>query len=641
MNKFLILLVLCVTFFSCSKSNLDLKNYIVESEPNEQTFQANEIEAGNMYAGEIAVKSEDEADTDLFKIWRPAGTEITIEVESDEADFFPYIGHTDNIGHSEFVTFVPPGRYKSVFMTSVDGWQYFEVGDVRNTDENGPEYGGFNYYFRVSSVSICDNSTMYETLSEGGKLDREFDKSQSGNDIVEVNISENGYYQFRIDSETLESDKYTFIFNCDSGESAAGNDDEDYNSNLMNPLIYSRFESNLRYLAVTGRLFTDLNDEGADRYTASLKKQLIDSELEPNNLYNYANVTGSEEVTGNLSEKALTVLGETVDDQDWFKFDFVKGSVVDFAIRSEDGKDFSAEFWAGTYPVTGTTVIPLRFSSLSGSETHHINMMMPFTGTAYLLLSGKDENYEFTVSQPEEIETLLQFNGLVHKKIDMPDCRWAFYKWNMPESGELFEVRLVGVSSESGIHVFSEDMLPYAFVEPAGVNRVFIRRYEKTETLYLGLYFGNCEQLSGETMDLRIVEENSAVTEWTNGVSTEPVKVEPGSYSGYFNTDDLFVENNFEVTIPYDGTLYLSTSPDRNTTSFDIDTVITVFKDSVQIAENDDMIDFLNYNKYSRLAIEVKKGENYTVRVKPFMTESSNIPSMNIKGNYILDIIIK
>ena len=639
MNKYLSSIFLAA-FISCSESKLDLENYILESEPNEMTFQAMEIEAGNMYVAEITLRNDGEADSDLYKIWRPAGTEVTIEMESGEKDFFPYIGHADNMGHAEFVIFESPGQYKSVFVTSVDGWQYFEIGDVRNTDEDGPKYGGFDYYFRISSKSIC-GSAVYETIDAEMKLDREFDKSQSGNDIVELNVEEDGHYQFKIDSGTLESDKYTFIFNCDSGESAAGNDDEDYNSNMMNPLIYSRLESNLRYLAVTGRMLTDLNDEGLDRYTVSLKEQPDDNELEPNNLHNYANVTGLENVAGYLSKKPIAVLGETVEDQDWFRFDMVKGVVVDVTVRTEKGADITAEFWAGTYEVTGTTAIPLRFSSLSGTETHHVNMMMPFTGTAYFMLSGKDENYEFTVLEPEKIERLLSLNGVVQKKMDSPDCSWVFYKWTMPAEGDLFEVKLDALSSQAGIHVFSEDMLPYAFVEPAGLNRIFIRRYEKTGTLYFGFYLGSCEQLSDNSMNLRIAEERSLVIEWNNGLSIDPVKVTPGSYSGYFDTDNYFVENNFEIDIQEDGVLYVSTSPHRETTSFNIDTVVTVFRDGVQVAENDDMIVFLNYNKYSRLAIDVKKGEKYTVMVKPFMTESSHIPSMNITGNYILDIIIK
>jgi len=59
------------------------------------------------------------------------------------------------------------------------------------------------------------------------------------------------------------------------------------------------------------------------------------------------------------------------------------------------------------------------------------------------------------------------------------------------------------------------------------------------------------------------------------------------------------------------------------------------------VIENDEMIEFLKFNRYSRLTWDVKKGEKYTVKVRPYMTESSNVEAMNITGNYILDIRIK
>jgi hypothetical protein len=75
--------------------------------------------------------------------------------------------------------------------------------------------------------------------------------------------------------------------------------------------------------------------------------------------------------------------------------------------------------------------------------------------------------------------------------------------------------------------------------------------------------------------------------------------------------------------------------------SYNIDTVIYLFKGDYLVDENDEMIDFMKFNRYSRLTWDVKKGEKYTVKVRPYMTESSNIEAMNVIGNYILDIRIK
>lgn len=640
MNRFLIIILLFFINYSCAaRSELNLEGYISETEPNEATFQAVEVESGYLYAAKLITKNDGSADTDVFKLWRPAGTEITFEIESGNEGFFPYIGHSDNLGHAQFVTFPSYGKYTSVFVTSVDGWQYFEVGDVRNTDESGPVFEGYYYYLRVFSKSICD-TLIYDRLEPEKTVSQSFDKSISQSSIIELEIPENGIYQFRVLSEKLDSDKTTFIFNCDSGEAAAGNDDEDYYSNMMNPLIYSRFESNLRYLAVTGRLLTELDSAGSDDFTVTFKSQPAGSELEPNNLNNYANRTGSENVLGRLSEKPQVILGETVDDQDWFRFQFEKGHIIDISIITEAGKNITAEIWTGTYSVTGSSVMPLRFSSLEGIETHYVNMMMPFTGTAYLNLAGRDENYKFSVSDSGKPEILAGSDGIVQTMVETPDCKWAFYQWNMPENGDLFEVN-VSEGEPAGIHIFSSDFLPYSFIEPSEKSISFIRRYEKTETLYLGIYQGECEQNSGKKIDLRINPVQQKINEWSGGLSPEPVKIGQGSYSGHFDTDNLFVENNFEINIENDGTLFISTSPDRRNTDFNIDTVIKVFKAEELVAENDDMIDFLNYNKYSRAVLNVEKGEKYIIQVKPFMTESSHIPSMNITGNYILDIIIK
>ncbi len=245
--KYFCFLLILIILSACEHTKfIDSMDYIRETEPNESTFDAFEITEGNAYAGEIAKPADDTADTDLYKIWLPSGTLVTFEFESRSADFEPYIGHTDNMGFYSFAVFQPLGKQHPAFVTTADGWQYFEIGDKRNTG-NEKKTGGFKYWFRVISSHVC-SADNYENIKSDSTLDRKF--SQNGNhiDILEIESDGNGFYQFDIETENMLSDKFSFIMNCGSREITMGNDDEDYYSNKIDPLIYTRLEKNLRYL---------------------------------------------------------------------------------------------------------------------------------------------------------------------------------------------------------------------------------------------------------------------------------------------------------------------------------------------------------------------------------------------------------
>jgi len=633
MRKYLILLVFLLV--SCSRTEL-MDDYVTdEIEPNSATYEANEIEEGQVYRGKIDKPEEDEgADTDLFKIWKPAGTLIKFVFESESDDFQFYVGHSDIAGHGEFVVADAPGKFEAEFITSVDGWQYFEIGDRRNTSEEENFLSGFIYYFRFSSTHLCDRE--FDELRSGEKKTLTFDNSDSKSLLFSPVIEENGYFQLDIDSVNMLTDKAMFILNCDSGEPVAGNDDESYYDNLLDPLIYSTFTRDGNYLGVVTRLLSDLRNSGSEEFSLSLKKQSKNEELESNNFYNYANMTGFEEVDGTLKKTS------DLPDTDWFRFNTFKGQIINVDVTAGEGESFDGQIWTGSYTVTGSTIIPLRFSRLSSENTHHLNMLMPFSGSVYLMLEGDDLQYDFSVTKTDEIKNLLSFNGKVSETLETTDCKWDFYKWNMPETGSVFEINALGKTSAAGFHVFSSDLLPYAFVEPSENTRFFVHRYSKTEELTLGLYYKSCDQNSDNSMVLHIfpVEEN--FHKWENGYSEDPVIYDgDGIYQGFIDTDNYFIENSFDIEVPRDGTLYLTTAPGGNMLKYGIDTVISLYKGPYFVIDNDEMIDFLNFNRYSRLTWDVKKGEKYTVKVSPYMTESSNIEAMNVTGNYILDIRIK
>ena len=612
--------------------------YVRENEPNNETFQALEIQEGTAYSGKIAKPENDTADTDLYKIWLPSGTLITFEFESRERNFEPYIAHTDNLGNNTFAVFSPSGKQHPAFVTTATGWQYFEIGDKRNTG-NGKKTGGFKYWFRVVSTHIC-SAGNYTKIESGSPLKRKFSQNSDIIDILEIRLPENGIYQFDVDTENMLSDKFSFIMNCGSREIAAGNDDEEYYSNKIDPLIYTRLEKNLRYLLVTGRILLELDETETENFTIFMKKQPESEELEPNDTFNYANIIDSHNISGYLDKEKKNILGEESDDDDWFRFEVEKGDILSFKITPENPNPFIAEIWASSYNITGNGLIALRASMLSGIETHNINMISPFNGQMYLDLLGNDVPYSFEITRSRDIETFDSKEGSL--ETELPDCGWKFYKWDFDESADLAEITLSVPGNLAGLYLFGSDYMPFAMPEAEEKARFFVRKYEMTENLIFGLYIGECEQNSGERLTLSVSETNSEPEKWTHGTDKTPLQIKAnGAYQGFFDTDSGFYENFFEFTAEKDGTIHIFTSPDRETTAFDIDTVVTLMHENAEIGYSDDTIPTLNFNKYSYIAHKVEAGETYTIKIAPFMSESSNIEAINLKGSYILDLYLK
>jgi len=641
MNR-LVLSLFLLTFFSCSTELMD-SHIIDEEEPNELTYQANEIEEGNIYRGFIDNPVGNVADTDLFKIWKPSGTVIVFEFESEDEKFRPYVGHASSSGQNEFVLFPMPGRHIAEFVTAVSGWHYFEVGDMRNVFEEGGKYGGFKYYFRVRSYHLC-NDRPEKVLKTGKEYSGSFSDTYGNIEAVSVEIEENRYHQINLFSMNENvSDKFMFIYDCDARQTIIGNDDMDYYSRQYDPLIYGRLERKSDIILIIGRILANLTKTATDEFNISLKIQEPDRELEPNNLYSYANRTGMGPVSGELSSKPVIISGVSGDDVDIFKYSFQRGELVNFTIETENSREYMAQFWIGSYSETGSMILPLRFSQLSGEKTHNVNMFIPFTGAGYLFLEGSGVPYTFYVEKRDNVPSLFSFDNRVYEKFNTPDCKWVFRKWKMPLEGDVFEIKVSGRESPAGIHVFSSDYYPYAFVPPDDNNRFYIHRYEKTEELVLGLFFSNCDQDIENDMELRIVPEKANYVKWDYGFETMPIEISGnGSYQGFIDTDNYFVENIFKFEAWADGILHLTTAADINSlNSFHINTVITLLEDESEVAKNINMIEFMNHNRYSYLKYPVVKGAQYQVRTGPYMSSSSHVPSMNIVGHYILDIRIK
>ena len=638
-SKYFLFLVIVLTAAGCEKSKYtDAMEYIREIEPNEASYEAFEITEGNVYAAEIAKVKKNISDTDIYKTWQPSGTLITFEIESNADKFMPYIAYSNNSGNTFFAVFDPSKKQRINFITSADGWQYFEFGDRRNLAE-GKKFGGFKYWFRFISSHICD-SINYEKIEQNSIVTRTFSGNNGHIDISELLVSENGYYQIDIDSHDLASDKYSFVINCQSREITSGNDHEDYYSNKIDPLIYARFESNLTHLLVTGKLLTDLTENSEETFEISFKKQPENEELEPNDTFNYANILNSDHISGELAKEKKQILGELKEDEDWFRFEVEKGDILNIKVTPENSYPFTAEIWANSYNFTGSGLIPLRAGRLSGIETNNINMIAPFNGSLYLDLSGTDLRYNLEITK-EKIEEALEFES-PEKEIELHECGWKFYRWNMKPESNFAEITLKSPGNSAGLYVFDRDFLPYAFPEPLETTKFFVRKYERTDSLLLAFYLGNCDVNSEEKLILSISESLSETEKTEYNVENAVQKVMLNtSFTGFFNTDNNLYENNFEFTASEDGTVYIMTSPYRQATDFDIDTVVSLTHGNKILAQSDDMISVIHFNKYSFISQSVKAGETYTFKVTPFMSESSNIEAMNIIGFYTIDLIFR
>ncbi|MBO4441427.1 hypothetical protein J5834_04840 [bacterium] len=616
----------------------DPHEYIRETEPNGMLYNAFEIDEGRAYEGKI-----DEplggADSDVVKFWRPVGTRIFFEFETTDAGFQPYIAHTDGLGNYTFATMDGGGRYVVEFIASTGGWQYFEFGDRRNTRDDAEPVGGFYYYFRVLTKHICDEYD-YPLLKNGETANLEFRGADEPVRILELGFSEPGYYQTDLDSPELSSDKFAFILDCESGEVAGGSDDEDFYSSKLDPLIYASLYPVSRNLLAIGKVLNDFSDSSSEIFSVSFKKQPENEELEPNDIYGYANIVSSESLSGSLADDKKGAAGGVVDDEDWFRFILERGDLISVSVTPDSGEPFIAEMWAASYPLTSGGAVPLRANQLSGRETNVINMVMPFSGSLYFDLVGRGIGYSLDIKRGGEIPSL-EFDGSGNAVIEVEpaDCGWRFFKCRFPEASERYEISLSSPQDDMvGMHVFDSSLLPFAYLGPAGFIRFFAGRSDRTNSLVLGLYLNECEKNSGHKLDLAVRLSKSEIRDWTQDTDTTPVKAgQGGSFRGFFDTNRGFYENFFEIEIENDGFLYAETSRDPQN-AFDINTVMTLFQDDAVVAESDDMIETIGFNKYSYLSKRVKKGEKYLLKVTPFMSESSNISAMNIAGSYILDI---
>jgi hypothetical protein len=192
------------------------------------------------------------------------------------------------------------------------------------------------------------------------------------------------------------------------------------------------------------------------------------------------------------------------------------------------------------------------------------------------------------------------------------------------------------------LQVFDERRLPMLYLDGVGgANGFYLTRLSDQPTVLLGVAPEGCDAATGAMISLS-VEEAPFITEEPD--FTQPELVVPAipgtTYIGWFDTDILLVENKWSFTPERDGTLFLMTTPmsERNKTG--IDTVLRLYEEgaAAPVAMNDDMIESLPFNNYSFVRVAVTQDTVYTISVKPFMDDSSNIPAMNIHANYGLDI---
>ena len=632
------IIFLIFLIFSCGEMVHDDSSLEKEIEPNGDEYNATPMTLGKIYTGKISSKTT-QSDRDIFSFYGIAGTIYTVEFETDNSDFEPFISVTSTLDNIKHAIFNSGEKDKFEFFFPFDTKGYVVVGDYRNLEEGVDPFGSDNYKYwvRVTSRHICDEE-IESKLTESNKLSYNFDDMKGT--IKTSKIQElDGYYGIKVNSENPKKDKKLILFDCIIREVHAGNDDIDIDSEDLDPYIYEKFSEYRDLAVVIDKWLVNFTFENSDIFTVDMIKQEDGKEFEPNNTFQYATHILGDSITGYLEKEDMNIQGMLQPDLDYFQKKFPGGYVVNLDTEFVSDGSFTSRLWGYSFGTTGYSIIPLKANAISGKagERHIINTYMPFTGTLYYELQGRDTSYSFDIST-SPVEETLPASGSVEVLTDK--CQTHFFNYEFPQDAEKVKIsaKIDGEEIDPGIYIFGSNSLPFIYLEPEENNYFYMLDRVLSGSIVIGLFSNECSPDDEKTITVT-TEEIPLTIEETDFVKYTQVAVEEGkSYLGYFETDIELIKNTFIYKAEQDGTLYLSTSEYPDNESHPVDTVLSVFREDYLIDSNDDMIEMLQYNPYSFVRINVTEGKEYRIEVMPFMSESSHTPSMNIKANYILDI---
>ncbi|MCK5807347.1 hypothetical protein KAH37_00025 [bacterium] len=645
-QRILAVIALAFTLFSlsCNQPIFTFsRNVINEVEPNNDYGHANgEIIPGTVYSGNIAKNSL--PDEDFFSIDVEAGELYTIRLETDSnSPMTPEV----LISSTYFSYYWIVSGSKTTFTVPVleDGKLFLRISEMKNDDkEDETIYGGpgYSYWFTISRDSFCNKE--YDDIGTDESVDFSLD---SGTMHYLSFTPRSGWHG--IESwcgDKSESDTWLTLFNCTSKLVIAGNDDRDAMSSLFNPWIYREFKNEQNMVLITSPIKQDLRNTTPFQCTVKTVAQKQKEELEPNDTFQFANQIEQSVISGYLEETNHIIEGVRQHDADFFRFDTEKKQMVTIDIDANQTTTIVTELWHFSYNYTSGYYIPLKFNSLSGEgdTSYRLKTFTPFTrGITYLKLQGKDNNYTIsTTTTPVSIER----EGAFEETFDSDKCSGVVIKWDAPDSP--YKAHFISSASGenlAGLYIFADDGSPYTRLDDPNLLSADITLFKlhTGKSWYIMLFPLTCADPDNVALSLSVVIDKPEQIDIPFTVDKNETEAEVNqTYRGFIDSDNYLIENLYHFTVTNDGILTILTAPDFAEGEENLNTVIRLYDEKGEkVDENDNTIYNLWYNRYSQLILKVKKGEKYTLSVKPFMDDSSHIPSLNISTHYILDMKLR
>lgn len=637
---------------SCEKEKWPVAEH-PEEEPNGDPQSATYLAEGITFEGTIDDSRPGGEDSDYYRLSGHAGFIYRVEFKTLDPSFKARVVATDDYGEIKQLVFSHDTDTVAEFFEPFEGMLYLVVVDALADGAESPliphEWRDGRYWLRITKRWACDYPTV-GTLTEEEALTLDLAAPQGQPRLVEMTTTQN-YYGITLTSQDTNFDKKMVLFDCLTGSVVAGSDDLDHESGLNDPYLYEYLGGVRDDRLVVENWIDDLTWTHSDAASLTLTRHAPAQELEPNDRFMYANVFDPAGTTGTLDAAQKMIEGVMQSDRDVFKREVIRDAIVRFEVAFEKTGSMAVELWSSSVDAGGYTMVPLMTTALSGAagDIRPLTAFLPFTGTLYLSLQGTDIPYSFSQTADEEPVTLGPLG--IHEERSVA-CESLFFAWDFP-TDPLWEVpsaadavRISARSDGTGVtlRVFDEHRLPmlaFAGTGIAGEQAFYLPRLSERSSLLLGVTPEKCDGATGALVTLSVEEAPFMIEEPDFTKADTVIDAIPGTtYIGWFDTDILLVENRWRFTPERDGTLFLMTTPmsERNKTG--VDTVIRLYEEGKDepVAMNDDMIESLPFQNYSFVRATVTKGANYTISVKPFMDDSSNIPAMNIHANFGLDI---
>ncbi|HOW52542.1 MAG TPA: hypothetical protein PLV42_10925 [bacterium] len=642
---------------SCEKEKWPAAEH-PEEEPNGDPQSATYLTEGITFEGTIDDRRPGGEDVDYYRLRGHAGFIYRVEFETLDPSFKARVSATDDYGAVKQMVFSHDTEKAGEFFEVFEGTLFFSVGDALADGAMAPlipsEWRDGRYWLRVTKRWACDQPPV-GTLAVGVPLTVDMGPPSGGPQLLKLETAQ-GHYGIAVAPTTAEKRSFVFdkkmvLFDCLTGSVVAGSDDLDHESGLNDPYLYEYLGGARDDRLVVERWVDDLSWTHSDMVTVTLTRHDPAQEREPNDRFMYANVFDPAGTTGTLDAAQKMIEGVMQSDRDVFKREVIRDAVVRFAVAFEKTGSVAVELWSSSVDAGGYTMVPLMTTTLTGAagDTRPLTVFLPFTGILYMSLQGTDVPYSFSQTADEEPVAL---GSLGTHEERSTACETLFFTWDFPAGpawalpSAVNAVRISARSDTAGVslQVFDERHLPmlvFGETGPVEEQSFYLTRLSDQDSLILGVTPEKCDGTVGALVTMSVEEAPFIIEEPDFTKSETVIDAIPGTtYIGWFDTDILLVENRWRFTPERDGTLFLMTTPMNERNKTGVDTVIRLYEEGngEPIAMNDDMIESLPFQNYSFVRATLNKGVAYTISVKPFMDDSSNIPAMNIHANFGLDI---